>query len=188
MSPLRATVVLMEEHRVIERVLAALETAAERLRAGDPIDPSFFLRASDFVKGFADGCHHQKEEGVLFPALESAGLPREGGPVGVMLEEHEEGRELNAGMRAGAERVAAGDASARDEIARCALDYVALLRAHIAKEDRVLFRMADEMIRGQAQDAMMEDFERVEREEAASGVPARYLALAASLEREMARP
>ena len=184
---MRATSVLMEEHRLIERVLAVLETAAERLRAGEAIEPSFFLRAAEFVKGFADGCHHQKEEGVLFPALETAGLPREGGPVGVMLMEHDEGRRLNAAMRAGAERLAAGDASARSEIARSALDYVALLRSHIAKEDRVLFPMADEVIRGQAQDAMMREFERVEREEAGAGVHGRYLALAASLEREMAR-
>ena len=47
-----------------------------------------------FLKEFADKCHHGKEEGILFPALTAAGLPSQGGPVGVMLHEHVEGRAL----------------------------------------------------------------------------------------------
>lgn len=183
---MNVTTVLMDEHRVIERVLAALETAAERLRAGEPIDPSFFLRAADFIKGFADGCHHHKEEDVLFPAMREAGIPAEGGPVGVMLEEHVEGRRLTAAMRSGAERMQSGDAGAHDDVARSALDYVALLRAHIAKEDQAVFPMADDAIRGRARTEIAEAFERIEREEAGQGIHERYLALAASLEKEAA--
>ena len=181
---MRTTEVLMDEHRIIERVLAALETAAHRLRDGDAVEPSFFLRAADFIGGFADGCHHRKEEGVLFPALEAAGIPRDGGPVGVMLHEHEEGRRLNAAMRAGAERMSAGDARAKEDVAQSALAYVALLRGHIAKEDGVLFPMADQAIRGRAAEHVLEEFEKVEREETGQGVHRRYLDLAASLERE----
>ena len=77
---MQATAVLKEEHRVIERVLDALETAANRLTTGSPVRPGVFLQAADFIKGFVDGCHHKKEEGVLFPALEAAGIPAEGGP------------------------------------------------------------------------------------------------------------
>ena len=88
---MQATSVLMDEHRIIERMLGDLELASERLASGAPIRPGFFLDAAEFVKGFADGCHHRKEEGVLFPAMELAGVAREGGPIGVMLAEHEEG-------------------------------------------------------------------------------------------------
>ena len=182
-----ATKVLMEEHRVIERVLKALETAAGRLEAGEPIEPSFFLRAAEFIKGFADGCHHHKEEGVLFPALEAAGIPVEGGPVGVMLEEHEAGRRLTATMRTGADRLVAGDASARETVAKSALLYAALLRQHIMKEDQVLFPMADDMIRGRAQTELAEAFETIERDEMGQGAHERYMALAASLERDATR-
>ena len=133
---MNATNILMEEHRVIERVLAALEAAVERLEKGDPVAPSFFLRAADFIKGFADGCHHHKEEDVLFPAMREAGIPSAGGPVGVMLEEHAEARQLAAAMRAGAERMESGETGAHDDVARSALGYVALLRMHIEKEDQ----------------------------------------------------
>lgn len=82
----------MQEQRIIERGLAALETAAKRLNAGEAPSPVIFLQAADFIRGFADGCHHKKEEGVLFPAMQSAGVPCERGPIGVMLAEHERGR------------------------------------------------------------------------------------------------
>ena len=74
---MEATEILMQEHRVIERVLTTLEAGAARVDAGQPMRPGFFIEATDFVKGFADGCHHRKEEGVLFTAMVDSGLPRE---------------------------------------------------------------------------------------------------------------
>jgi len=183
---MEATEILMEEHRVIERVLAALETAASRLRSGEEISPAIFLQAAEFIKGFADGCHHKKEEGVLFPAMEAAGVPGEGGPIGVMLAEHQEGRHLTSAMRAAAERLAAGDVDARAELGRSALSYVALLRQHIAKEDSVLFPMAEHVLQGSAQSEVSGAIERVEQEETGEGLHERFLELAASIEKQAA--
>ncbi len=184
---MEATHILKEEHRVIERVLVSLEVAASRLKAGEAISPHFFIQASDFVKGFADGCHHKKEEGVLFPAMEAAGIPAEGGPIAVMLAEHQEGRRLTAAMRAGAEKLQSGDPTAREEVAQNALEYVALLRQHIAKEDNVLFPMADRAIQGSAEDQVAQAFDHVEHEETGEGVHERFLDLAEYLERQVAR-
>ena len=183
---MNATDVLKAEHRVIERVLTALETAAKRLDAGQPISPTFFLQAADFIKGFADGCHHRKEEGVLFPAMQGAGLPGDTGPIAVMLEEHEEGRAFVASMRAAANRLQAGDSGAARDVAQAALGYASLLRHHIAKEDNVLFPMADQVLRGPAQSRLAEEIDRVEQEETGQGVHERYLALADALERQVA--
>jgi hemerythrin-like domain-containing protein len=180
---MEATDILMKEHRVIERVLAALEKAAGRLASGESIDLAVFLQAAEFSKGFADGCHHKKEEGALFPAMEAAGVPREGGPIGVMLAEHEVGRTLSGAMGAAAGRLAAGDADAQAEVVKSAMGYVALLRQHIAKEDNVLFPMAARFLRGTAQAELAEAFERVERDEAGEGAHEKFLALAASIER-----
>lgn len=182
---MHATKTLMEEHRIIERVLASLELAARRLETGPPPGAEFFLRAAEFIAGFADACHHRKEEGVLFPAMEAAGVPRAGGPIGVMLAEHEEGRRITRAMRAAAERMGAGDAGARAEVRRHALDYVGLLRQHILKEDNVLFPMAGRVIQAVGQREVAEGFERIEREETGQGVHERFLGLAAALEDEL---
>jgi hemerythrin-like domain-containing protein len=182
---MEATQILMDEHRVIERVLDSLAAAARGLEAGKPMRAGFFLEAADSFKGFADGCHHRKEEGVLFPAMEGAGIPRSGGPIGVMLAEHTEGRRLTAAIRATAEKLAAGDESARAELMKNAASYTNLLRGHIHKEDKVLFPLADRAIPEGQQAKVLEDFERVEHEETGAGVHEKYLSLAEALEREI---
>jgi hemerythrin-like domain-containing protein len=150
------------------------------------VRPGFFLDAADFIKGFADGCHHKKEEGVLFEAMAAAGLPKQAGPIAVMLTEHEQGRAYTRGMREAAGRLAAGDASAREAVVRNALGYAALLRQHIQKENGILFPMADQVIPVAKQAQVADDFERVEHEETGEGVHEKYLALAEVLEREAA--
>jgi hemerythrin-like domain-containing protein len=179
---MKATEILMEEHRVIERVLASLEAAANRLAAGEAVPGDFFLKAADFIKGFADGCHHKKEEGVLFVALVANGMPQKAGPIAVMLAEHEEGRRLTRAMRDGATRMQAGDLTARAQVVQNALGYVTLLRQHIQKEDHVLFPMADRIIPVEQQDQVTAAFDRIEHEETGEGIHEKYLALAEELE------
>ena len=184
---MEAAKILMEEHRVIERVLTSLEVAAARLKAGEEIRPGFFLTAAEFIKKFADRSHHNKEEGVLFPAMEKAGIPNEGGPIGVMLAEHQEGRRLTAAMREAADKLAAGDATAREQVVDNALQYVVLLRAHIAKEDGILYPMADRAIQGPAPEEFSLAFKQMAHEETSQGVHDEFLTLADSIESEIAR-
>ena len=182
---MKATEVLMEEHRVIERVLVSLETGADRLEAGEAIQPEFFLEATDFIKGFADGCHHAKEEGVLFIAMQANGMPAQGGPIAMMLAEHEMGRAFTRSLREAAQRLQSGDFSAGKNVVQNARGYVALLKQHIYKEDNILFPMANQVIPVSAQEQVWEGFERVEHEETGEGVHEKYLALAGALEKEL---
>lgn len=182
---MKATEILMEEHVVIERVLTALETSIHRLERGEAVRPGFFIDAADFIKGFADGCHHKKEEQVLFVSLLAHGLPTQGGPVQVMLSEHDQGRKLAAQMREGAQRWDAGDPSGRLEVITAAKNYVVMLRNHIYKENNVLFPMADRIIPIADHEQLRENFERVEHEETGEGVHERYLALVDKLEKEL---
>jgi hemerythrin-like domain-containing protein len=178
---MEATQILSAEHRIIERVIGALETEVVKVEAGAAVNPQFFLDAADFIQGFADGCHHRKEEGVLFQAMAANGMPKEVGPLAVMLAEHELGRGFNRGMRAAADRVRHGDVAASLEIVRNARGYADLLRQHIHKEDQVLFPMADRVIPVKQQAQVAADFERVEHEETGEGIHEKYLALAAAL-------
>ena len=182
---MKATDILSSEHRVIERVIAALEAAADKLEAGETVRPGFFIDAADFIKGFADGCHHKKEEGVLFTTMTEYGIPNQGGPIAVMLNEHEQGRVYTRGMRAGAEKMSIGDPSGCVDVVRNARGYALLLRQHIQKEDNILFPMANKVIPIDAQEGVYEGFERVEHEETGEGIHEKYLALAEKLENEI---
>ncbi len=182
---MEATDILMSEHRVIERVIAILEIAAEKLENGETVRPEFFLDAAQFIRGFADGCHHAKEEGVLFKAMAERGVPVQGGPIGVMLADHEQGRIYTRGMTDAANRWIAGDSTARQLVIENARGYAQLLQAHIFKEDNILFPMANRVIPESQQEDVNQGFEHVEHEETGEGVHEKYLALAETLEQEM---
>jgi len=181
---MEATDILKDEHRVIERVIEALEKAARQLQSGESVRPGFFLEAADFIKNFADGAHHKKEEGVFFIAMNESGIPVQGGPIGVMLAEHEQGRQFTRSMQEAAQRLEQGDETARGQIASSALGYAALLRQHIYKEDNVLFIMAERVIPDDQQEQVNRDFEQIRRQETLGGVREKYLALASALESE----
>ena len=175
----KPTEVLSDEHRVIERVLAAVE----KLLAAPPVPSlSHWKKALDFISNFADQCHHLKEEKLLFPAMEAHGIPQEGGPIGVMLMEHEEGRSHVRAMRAAVEGLERGETSGVESLLSHARGYVRLLKEHIQKEDEILFRIADDCIPSGEQTALLKSFEEHESREMGAGVHEKYLAIAQELE------
>jgi hemerythrin-like domain-containing protein len=181
---MKATEILVSEHVVIGRVIGTMEQAVQASAVGKAVHPDFFINAADFIRGFADGCHHRKEEKVLFKAMAQSGVAVQGGPIGVMLNEHEQGRELTRAMRNGAEKWKNGQDEGRLEALKAAGRYVLLLRQHISKENNVLFPLANRLIPVENQEQVAEDFEKVEREETGEGVHEKYLALAEVLESE----
>lgn len=146
---------LREEHRVILRALDVLESAADRLAAGGALPDGFWTDLIGWLRAFADQNHHAKEERFLFPALLKAGIPSDGGPVAAMLEEHARGRTLMDEMEGGGPlmRVARGR------------DYVRDLREHIAKENGVLFPLADTVLDPQVRRAVTREFETAAAEQ-----------------------
>ncbi len=178
---MQPTEVLHSEHRVIEQVLACLEKIVDRGLAEGKLDGTAADQALDFFRGFADRCHHGKEEQHLFPLLEARGLPREGGPTGVMLYEHDQGRQHMQAMADSLEGAAAGQRPALGKFAEHARAYIQLLRQHIFKEDHVLFAMADQVLNKADQERLLDRFEHMEHEDMKHGTHERYLRLADAL-------
>jgi hemerythrin-like domain-containing protein len=171
-----STAALRHEHEVILRALAVLEQVGRAVEAGAPMDPAARGWLVEFFTTFTDRCHHAKEEQHLFPALERRGVPRAGGPVGVMLAEHEEGRAL-------VRRIAASEGA---EAATAIRAFVALLRAHIDKENGVLFPLADQVLDEAEQHRLARAFDAVEQEAVGIGVHERLLAELGHLEARVA--
>src|SRR5512138_1468732 len=83
---------LMSEHRTIERGIDALAAFADEARRQSTDDKQELARFVEFIRQFADARHHGKEEDILFKAMVEAGFPSQGGPIAVMLQEHDVGR------------------------------------------------------------------------------------------------
>jgi len=175
------TKVLSEEHRVIEVVLDVLEGIAAKAEEDNKLDKESAEQAVDFIRNFADRCHHGKEEDHLFTALVAKGMPREGGPVGQMEHEHVLGRQFVKGMADNIPAASTGDTRALGTYLSHARGYIQLLRAHIQKEDRVLFPMADRVLSEKEQQSLLATFETVESEHMGEGTHDKYLRLAETL-------
>jgi hemerythrin-like domain-containing protein len=175
-----ATTALRLEHEKILSVIACLRLACSAARSGD-FDADTFRQAIDFIRNYADGWHHAKEEAHLFPALEAAGMPSEGGPVGVMLHEHDVGRSFVRSMADNVKEAAEADGPARTTMLQNAESYADLLEAHIQKEDGILFNMADRLLPTAEHDRLEQAYESAIPEGADAGTGARYEQLAHSL-------
>ncbi len=185
---MEATDILIEEHRIIERVLSSLERQTRRLEAGEAVRPGFFQDATAFFRNFTDGCHHRKEEEAFLMAMMEAGLSNQTGPLAIMLAEHERGRAYNRAIEKDARGLERGESAARDDLIRNALDYTALMRQHIRRENEFLFPTADRLILPSAQKALFTEFKRFEREETGAGVHQKYRRMADALEKEASTP
>jgi hemerythrin-like domain-containing protein len=134
--------VLMKEHRLIEEALGSLETFALAVEGGLAPDRAVLADYAGFFRGFADASHHGKEEDVLFARMIERGFSRESGPVAVMLYEHVVGRSHVAALRQVGEGEGTLPAVEVQVVLEHASAFVPHLRAHIQKEDRILYPMA----------------------------------------------
>ncbi len=175
------TETLVHEHKVILLVLGAAEREAQRIARAGKVDADRVGKMLDFFRSFADRCHHAKEENLLFVKMQDRGMPRESGPIAVMLAEHDRGRGYLAAVEAALPKAVGGDSSSSLAVAENLSAYVEMLRAHISKEDNILYPMADKLFSEQDQADLTAGFDRVEREETGEGVHEKYHALAHEL-------
>ena len=172
-----ATQILRKEHDAILRMIDATEQTARKLDRGAAVPAEVLSNLQEFFQLFADRCHHGKEEDLLFPLLEKKGLPRIGGPVGVMLMEHEEGRALVRTMAEAAKAYANGSREAGTKWAGAARKYAELLRQHIMKENEVLFVMTERLLSDEEQNKLAAAFETLEQEKMGRGTHERLHAM-----------
>ena len=160
---------LKEEHQGILLMLKILDKVCVKLESKEKVDPRHLERIVEFFRVFADKCHHGKEEDLLFPEMEKSGIPKERGPIGVMLMEHDQGRAFVRGMGEAAASYKKGESTAPAEFAKNARDYIALLTQHINKEDNILFPMGDRAISMEKQEELVKSFETLERTKIGAG-------------------
>jgi len=145
-DPQRPSAVLRAEHQIILRVISVLRRLVDRSELGDGFDQPALARCVEFFRLFADACHHAKEEDLLFPVLEANGIPREGGPIGVMLYEHRLARQHTREMADALDALGNNEENAASRLGTAAHEYIELLTNHIYKEENVLFNLGDQVM------------------------------------------
>ena len=141
---------LQKDHKLIEKVLQALDATIKLLKEGKQIPEQILLNTIDFTQNFTDICHHGKEEEALFPALEKAGLPTNMGPIHIMLIDHKRTKEIAGHIGAASKKyLENGDSDYLIEVLEL---YVQHVNEHLWKENNRLFMMADARLNYAAKD------------------------------------
>jgi len=175
------TEILKHEHKVILLVLGAAEKAVDAMQTTGEVNVSEIESVLDFFRNFADRCHHAKEENLLFVKMQEKGMSKDSGPIAVMLKEHEYGRNKLRAVAEALPQAGKDDLSAKATIMENLSEYTKMLRAHIAKEDNVLYPMGDKIFTEEDQKSLNEAFDKVEKEEMGEGVHEKYHKLAHDL-------
>ena len=159
-----ATKNLEQDHESILKLIDVIEAMTTHT---DP-DIADYEEVVDLIRNFADGLHHAKEETLFFPLMAERGFSMKQGPIAMMLSEHEQGRNYVKGISENIRLLKEGDLSALNMIYRNMLGYCELLRNHIAKENNVLFRMADNALSEEDQQTLLTQFGQVENQGSAN--------------------
>jgi hemerythrin-like domain-containing protein len=160
----KATQDLRKEHDAILHVLKIMGEMISMNAKEDNNKVKHYNELVYFLKIFADKCHHGKEENYLFEVLIKNGVPNEGGPIGVLFQEHNQGREYIALMNKSLE------SKDLTKFNVAATKYRDLLKSHIEKENNVLFVIADQILDEAKQDELFEKFEHHEESVIGHGV------------------
>ena len=149
---------LMKEHRVIEKLMPSLRQAIEAGRNVGRIEPRFLDIVLDFIRTYADRCHHGKEEGILFRALDHKPLAAaHRTTLEELIEEHRLARQAVRALGQATESLKRGDASALLVIVE-RLEFLAkFYPAHILKEDKVFFLPAMDYFDERERAALIEE-------------------------------
>ncbi len=155
---------LMTEHRLIERVIRDAHVRLDRFEAEDSLDPLYVSTVVDFLRTYADRCHHGKEEDILFRELESRPLAAEHAKaMQALLDDHVWARATTKALVEATERFVSGKHAA-------AADARGLLRAladfypgHIEREDHGFFKPAIEYFTLEERSDMAEEFREFDR-------------------------
>ncbi len=153
---------LVGEHEMIERAMDVLKGELGKLDTAAH-DPWTLQRAIDFLLEFGDRIHNQKEEQVLFPLMVERGIP-EGGPIRVMLMEHEAERALLQQMYTQANTLAQVPAATRAEYRQRGFQYLGIRAEHIWKENDVLYPMGRRVLTEEDGRHLVAEFQRISTE------------------------
>jgi hypothetical protein len=168
---------LMTDHETTEKVFDAMTNAFQ-----DPQGPPAEMVAAmlEYFTAYVDGCHNKKEEDHLFPLIERRGIPKTGGPLAVMLQEHDQSRTMLEELVPIGRAYAAGDSGVLPEFRRRFGEYAALLKNHYWKENDILYPMARRVMSEADVQVVLDGIDATEAA-LGQGTRAKYYAMAARL-------
>ena len=149
---------LMKEHRLIERMIRIMNTNVENIKKENKVDPQFIDTAVDFIRTYADRCHHGKEEDILFRDLAKKNISAEHKKImDELIKEHVIGRNNVKKLIEAKDKYVQGDKKALNEIISNMEILIKFYPKHIEKEDKHFFIPCMDYFTGPERDVMLNE-------------------------------
>ena len=174
---------LVAEHEMIERAMAVLKNNLEKIDETVK-KPLQMQRAIDFLLEFGDKVHNTKEENFLFPLMGQKGMPVEGGPIGVMLMEHDAERNLLQRMMTELPNLPEATTSARHKFAAEGFEYLTIRAEHIWKENDVLYAMGRKVFSDEDNTSLLSAFKTLDQQTYGDSAREHYAQMLAEVEKD----
>jgi hemerythrin-like domain-containing protein len=149
---------MMIEHRLIERMISLMAKERDRMKTSNKANPSFIDTIVDFIRTYADHCHHGKEENILFRELKKKDLSAEHRNImGELIEEHILGRKTTGRLVEANKGYSKGDIKALPIIIECISLLGDFYPKHIEKEDKRFFLPVMSYFTQEEKDSMLQE-------------------------------
>jgi hemerythrin-like domain-containing protein len=155
---------LMLEHRLIERMIAAIKTRVRAVGEKGAVPVLLLDFTLDFVRTYAEECHHGKEERILFPLLANkkmSDLTRS--TMEDLINDHARCRQIADRLSEAKERLRGDANDGSNDVVAAMNDFVEFYPRHIEKEDRHFFIPVMEYLTSHEQDDLVEAFGEFDR-------------------------
>jgi hemerythrin-like domain-containing protein len=150
---------LVQEHRIIERMVPPIKRELTRMKETKEVNPNFIDVTVDFIRTYADHCHHGKEEGILFRELAKKRLSEEHiTTMKELIEEHVYARKTTRNLESAKERFVNGSPEALKDVRKFLNDLAEFYPKHIEKENKNFFYPVMEYLTPQEQETMLQEF------------------------------
>ncbi len=149
----------MNEHRTIERMVIPIKKEIARIKSAGKVNTELIDITVDFIRTYADRCHHGKEEGILFRALSKKNMSEKHAAImKELIQEHVFARTTTHNLEKATVEYVNGNSDAINDVCRFLNDLAQLYPEHIEKEDKIFFPPSMEYFTPQEQAAMLQEF------------------------------
>jgi hemerythrin-like domain-containing protein len=160
---------LMIEHRLIERLIVLIEKEGSKIKNDNLTDIDFIDDCIDFIRTYADRCHHGKEEDILFRDLKNKKLSSEHARIlNELIDEHKHAGNITSKLINARNKYFSDTSNTTNQIYSFEIyeylkDLIDFYPEHIKKEDKEFFLPCMDYFSDKEKEKMLEEFRDFDR-------------------------
>lgn len=150
---------LIDEHRIMERVMDVMDKLAEGIEEQRPIPPDMIMGNIGMLLECNDEYHYGKEEDILLPFLEEIGKNEVKESIQSCITKYRENDKLLGTIISSVEHYSSGDMDATIRIMESIREFVANVRPLYLNEDEEIFLPLKNNLTNEEMEKLKEKFQ-----------------------------